>query len=113
MNSLFLFETMNVVMIMKEEYQFRFQVREVIEAFDEYQSRDVTVLVRIQNDKKDLIHEGLFRVRFNSIGIYPSPADVAGQITSKHLQRLLLVELKRYIKPQRKFLSPGEYKPVW
>ncbi|WP_226675062.1 hypothetical protein [Rossellomorea aquimaris] len=107
------FEKMNMVMFMKEEYHFRFQVREVVEALDEYQSRDVNVLARIRNDKKDLIHEGLFRVRFNSIGVYPSPADVAGQISSRHLQRLLLVELKRYIKPQRKYLSPGEYKPVW
>ncbi|WP_052504380.1 hypothetical protein [Rossellomorea aquimaris] len=98
---------------MKDEYTFRFQVQKVEEAYDEYQSRVVTVLGRVLNDKKDLVHEGLFRVRFNQIGIYPFPADVARQIYSKHLQRLIIVELKRYIKPQRKYLSPGEYKPVW
>ncbi|MFI8687429.1 hypothetical protein [Rossellomorea sp. NPDC077527] len=98
---------------MKEEYHFRFQVRNVEESSDEYQSRVVTTFARIYNDKKDLVHEGLFRVRFNCIGIYPFPADVARQISSKNLQRLLLVELKRYIKPQRKYLTPGEYKPVW
>ncbi len=100
-------------MFMKDEYTFRFQVQKVEEAYDEYQSRVVTVLGRVLNDKKDLVHEGLFRVRFNQIGIYPFPADVARQIYSKHLQRLIIVELKRYIKPQRKYLSPGEYKPVW
>ena len=98
---------------MKEEYRFRFQVHKVDEASDEYQSRDVMVLARIQNEKKDLLYEGLFRVRFNQIGIYPFPADVAQQISSKHLQRLLLMELKRYIKPQRRYLTPGEYKSVW
>ncbi|PFA70760.1 hypothetical protein CN378_00390 [Bacillus sp. AFS015802] len=113
MNYLFHFETMKVVMIMKEEYRFRFQVHKVEESGDEYQSRDVTVFARIYNNKKDLICEGLFRVRFNAIGIYPFPADVAELISSKHLQRLLLMELKRYIKPQRKYLTPGEYKPVW
>ncbi|MGD6956101.1 hypothetical protein ACQCWA_13835 [Rossellomorea aquimaris] len=104
---------MRWVMIMKDEYTFRFQVQEVAEACDEFHSRDVTVLTHILNDKKDLLHEGLFRVRFNQIGIYPIPKDVARQISSKHLQRLLLIELKRYIKPQRKYLTPGEYKPVW
>ncbi|MGM0751089.1 MAG: hypothetical protein ACQET6_04110 [Bacillota bacterium] len=98
---------------MKDEYTFRFQVQKVEEAYDEYQSRVVTVLGLVLNDKKDLVHEGLFRVRFNQIGIYPFPADVARQIYSKHLQRLIIVELKRYIKPQRRYLSPGEYKPVW
>jgi hypothetical protein len=101
------------MMIMKDEYTFRFQVQEVEEAGDEYHSRVVTVLAHILNDKKDLLHEGLFRVRFNQIGIYPFPKDVARQISSKHLQRLLLVEFKRYIKPQRKYLTPGEYKRVW
>jgi hypothetical protein len=100
-------------MFMKDEYTFRFQVQKVEEACDEYQSRVVTVLAQILNDKKDFVHEGLFRVRFNQIGIYPFPADVARQISSKHLQRLIIVELKRYIKPQRRYLSPGEYKPVW
>ncbi len=100
-------------MFMKDEYTFRFQVQKVEEAYDEYQSRVVTVLGLVLNDKKDLVHEGLFRVRFNQIGIYPFPADVARQIYSKHLQRLIIVELKRYIKPQRRYLSPGEYKPVW
>ncbi|NMH70339.1 hypothetical protein LS684_23760 (plasmid) [Cytobacillus spongiae] len=98
---------------MKEDIHFRFQVHKVEESGDEYQSRDVTVLARILNEKKDLLYEGLFRVRFNQIGIYPSPADVARQITTKHVQRLLIVELKRYIKPQRRYLTPGEYKPVW
>jgi hypothetical protein len=104
---------MGMVMFMKEEYRFRFQIHKVEESCDEYNSRDATVLARIFNDKKDLVHEGLFRVRFNTIGIYPFPADVSQQIFSKHLQRLLLMELKRYIKPQRKYLTPGEYKPVW
>ncbi|WP_374054053.1 hypothetical protein [Rossellomorea sp. FM04394] len=104
---------MRWVMFMKDEYTFRFQVQKVEEAYDEYQSRVVTVLGLVLNDKKDLVHEGLFRVRFNQIGIYPFPADVARQIYSKHLQRLIIVELKRYIKPQRRYLSPGEYKPVW
>ncbi|KPL57917.1 hypothetical protein AM506_19535 [Rossellomorea vietnamensis] len=107
------FETMDMVIMMKEDYRFRFQVHKVEEAGDDYQSRDVSVFARIYNDKKDLVHEGLFRVRFNTIGIYPFPADVGRQIYSKQLQRLLLMELKRYIKPQRKYLSPGDYKPVW
>ncbi|BCB04360.1 hypothetical protein [Bacillus sp. KH172YL63] len=98
---------------MNDQYHFRFQVKKVEVTNDEHQSRVVTVLAQIRNEKKDLIHEGLFRVRFNSIGIYPFPADVARQISVKSLQRLLLVELKRYIKPQRKFLDPGEYRSVW
>jgi hypothetical protein len=96
-----------------EELLFRFQVREVSEADDEYHSSDVLVLGKIMNQNKDLLQEGLFRVRFNSIGIYPFPADIARQISSRNVQRLLMIELKRYIKPQRKFLKPGTYKPIW
>jgi hypothetical protein len=96
-----------------EELIFRFQVKDVCEAGDEYHSRDVLVFGKIMNQNKDLLQEGLFRVRFNSIGIYPFPADIARQISSRNVQRLLLMELKRYIKPQRKFLKPGTYKPIW
>ncbi|MEG9298021.1 hypothetical protein V6B33_16270 [Mangrovibacillus sp. Mu-81] len=96
-----------------EELLFRFQVKDVSEAGDEYHSRDVLVLAKIMNQNKDLLQEGLFRVRYNSIGIYPFPADIAQQISSRNVQRLLLMELKRYIKPQRKFLKPGTYKPIW
>ncbi|MEL3974678.1 hypothetical protein AAEO50_20530 [Rossellomorea oryzaecorticis] len=96
-----------------DELLFRFQVKEVNEAGDDYSSRDVLVLCKILDSKKDLLQEGLFRVRFNSVGIYPFPADIARQVTSRKIQRLLLMELKRYIKPQRKFLKPGSYKPVW
>ncbi|WP_175991342.1 hypothetical protein [Bacillus sp. Marseille-Q1617] len=96
-----------------DELLFRFQVKEVSDAGDEYNSRDVLVFCRIMDQNKDLLQEGLFRVRFNSVGIYPYPADIAKQVTSRKVQRLLLMELKRYIKPQRKFLKPGSYKPVW
>ncbi|WP_064091287.1 hypothetical protein [Rossellomorea aquimaris] len=102
-----------MVIKMKEEYSFRFRVQKVEGSGDEYNSLVVFVFARMFNNKKDLVQEGLFRVKFNSIGIYPVPHDVAKQITSKHIQRLLIVELKRYIKPQRKFLTPGIYKPVW
>jgi hypothetical protein len=96
-----------------DELLFRFQVKEVTEAGDDYNSLDVLVLCKILGQKKDLLQEGLFRVRFNSVGIYPYPADIAMQVTSRKVQRLLLMELKRYIKPQRKFLKPGTYKRVW
>lgn len=96
-----------------DELLFRFQVKKVNEAGDDYNSRDVLVFCKILDQKKDLLQEGLFRVRFNSVGIYPYPADIARQVTSRKVQRLLLMELKRYIKPQRKFLKPGSYKPVW
>jgi hypothetical protein len=96
-----------------EDLQFRFQVKQVSDAGDEYDSLDVLTFCKIFNENKDLLHEGLFRVRFNSMGIYPFPADIAKQVSSRKIQRLLLMELKRYIKPQRKFLKPGVYKPVW
>jgi hypothetical protein len=95
--------------ISMDELLFRFQVKEVTEPGDDYNSRDVLVLCKILDQKKDLLQEGLFRVRFNSVGIYPYPADIARQVPSRKVQRLLLMELKRYIKPQRKFLKPGSY----
>jgi hypothetical protein len=98
---------------MNEEYSFRFQVQKVDEALDGNESRHVHVLAKVFNQEKELVHEGRYRVKFNDIGVFPFPADIAGQVQRKSLQRLLMVELKRYIKPQRRFLTPGEYKPVW
>ena len=48
--------------------------------------------------------EGMIRVRFNDHGIFPVPEDIASFAEMATLRRLVGVELKRYIKPQKRFL---------
>ncbi len=48
--------------------------------------------------------EGIIRVRFNDHGIFPVPEDIASFAEMATLRRLVGVELKRYIKPQKRFL---------
>ncbi|MBM7584184.1 hypothetical protein JOC86_000721 [Bacillus pakistanensis] len=94
---------------MQESYKFRFQVKDVIQLKDELQSMTVTVHTIILSEANKTIFQDTIRVKFNQIGIFPSPSDIARKIKSNHLRRLIAVELKRYIKPQRRFLEPGDY----
>jgi hypothetical protein len=49
---------------------------------------------------------GTVRVRFNDYGIFPIPEDIASFTVQLSLRRLLAAELKRYIKPQKRWLEP-------
>jgi hypothetical protein len=94
---------------MQESYKFRFQVIKVILLEDELQSKTVTVNSVILSEANKILLHDTIRVKLNRIGIFPSPQDIAQKIESNHLRRLVAVELKRYIKPQRRFLDPGDY----
>jgi hypothetical protein len=49
---------------------------------------------------------GTVRVRFNDHGIFPMPEDIAAFTVQLSFRRLLAAELKRYIKPQKRWLEP-------
>ncbi|WP_335871652.1 hypothetical protein [Bacillus sp. 2205SS5-2] len=94
---------------MYKDYRFRFKVQKVEEISLQQDSRMVTVENKVFTADQEILFQGNIRVEINKIGIYPQPADLKAVPLPASLVRLLTVELKRYIKPQRKFLTPGLY----
>ncbi|WP_409288732.1 hypothetical protein [Peribacillus sp. SCS-37] len=53
---------------------------------------------------KELLWEGSISVKLNSFGIYPLPEDISKIPLPQSILRMLIIELRRYIKPQKQFL---------
>ncbi|RFU65401.1 hypothetical protein [Peribacillus glennii] len=53
---------------------------------------------------KQLLWEGQVRVDMNEFGIFPFPEDINSIEGTTTMKKMLLVELRRYIKPQKPFL---------
>ncbi|KIL45502.1 hypothetical protein [Jeotgalibacillus soli] len=88
---------------MIDDFRFYFQIDHV-EKQSSSDSLMVFVSTRILDDKRTLFYEGVTRVEVTLIGIFPSPKDIAGAVHPTALRKRLALELKRYIKPQKKFL---------
>ncbi|PPA71815.1 hypothetical protein [Jeotgalibacillus proteolyticus] len=86
---------------MYEDFRFYFDVDKVEKLNDSYV---VYVKTRILDHEKFDYFEGVIRVELNPVGIYPKPGDIARAVSPKNLRGKLGSELKRYIKPQRRFL---------
>lgn len=63
-----------------------------------------TVTTVIQTFDKSLLWSGRIRVKVNEFGIYPLPEDVNAISGPLSLKKSLLIELRRYIKPQKAYL---------
>ncbi|MGA5691309.1 hypothetical protein [Cytobacillus pseudoceanisediminis] len=51
-----------------------------------------------------IVYEGIIRVRFNDYGIFPFPEDLSQADIPVSVKRKMAAEMKRYIKPQKKYL---------
>jgi len=88
---------------MYEDYRFFFDIHKV-EHGEGTNSYIVYVSTRIVDEDHADYFEGIVRVDLNSVGIFPIPSDIARAVEPKDLRRKLGVELKRYVKPQKRFL---------
>jgi len=88
---------------MYEDYRFLFDINKV-ERRQETDSYIVYVSTRILDDDQADYFEGIVRVDLNLIGIFPMPSDIARAVEPKDLRRKLGMEIKRYMKPQKRFL---------
>ncbi|MGD7043900.1 hypothetical protein [Jeotgalibacillus proteolyticus] len=87
---------------MFEEFKFYFDIHKVEKMeSDRYL---IYVKTRILDHEKMDYFEGVIRVELNPVGIYPKPLDIASAVAPKNLRGKLGSELKRYIKPQKRFL---------
>ena len=88
---------------MFEKYRFYFDIDRVTVG-----SAQNTYLIyvksRIVDHEKIDYYEGILCVELNPVGIFPKPGDIAAAVSPTMLRRLLGMELKRYIKPQKRFL---------
>lgn len=85
-------------------YYFDLFVEKVSELDDALQSKEALVKTKIYNSTKELLWCGLIPVKWNSIGIYPDPKQLNQIDLPQTIKRMLLVELKRYLKRQKDFL---------
>ncbi|WP_456274387.1 hypothetical protein [Bacillus sp. AK031] len=95
--------------MMAEDFRFQFKVKSVIPMEDEIDSKEVIVHVKVKKGRKEICLEDTFLVRVTEVGIFPVPRMIAEKVESPELRRLLPFELKRYLKPQKRFLVPGDY----
>ncbi|WP_404403343.1 hypothetical protein [Jeotgalibacillus malaysiensis] len=84
----------------QDDVKFRFEVLEVTEIENGFQIK-VDVQIRWL---KESVYQGPVRVDMNTIGIFPSPADIATASPFKGVRGKLGAEIKRYIRIQRKFI---------
>ncbi|TDL34846.1 hypothetical protein E2R51_03750 [Jeotgalibacillus sp. S-D1] len=87
---------------MFEDFRFYFDIHQVVAT--ETDAYTVYVKTRILDHEKKEYFEGIVRVDLNPVGIFPKPADIAKSVAPNDLRRKLGMEIKRYIKPQRRFL---------
>ncbi|MDQ0242735.1 hypothetical protein J2S09_000271 [Bacillus fengqiuensis] len=87
-----------------DTYTFKFHILDNYPStIDEAGTKEIRVATTIKNEQH-LLFEGPIRVKFNQFGIFPSVSDMAEAVSNAALRRLLMSELKRYVKPHRKFL---------
>ncbi|RLQ95234.1 hypothetical protein [Falsibacillus albus] len=68
----------------------------------------ITKIVTVETEIKSLDHEPIFhgplRVKSNKFGIFPIPSDLSAAVSQASIQQKLAVELKRFIRPAKRFL---------
>jgi hypothetical protein len=94
---------------MTEEFKFYFSVKKVVVIEDAHNTKEVLVHTKIKKGRNQVCLENVFPVRITDIGIFPVPKAIAENVKDPALRRTLPFELKRYIKPQKRFLEPGDY----
>ncbi|WP_050615276.1 hypothetical protein [Bacillus testis] len=85
-------------------YIFDFFVEDAVTLDDELQSKEAVVVTKVMSAQKEILWEGNISVKWNSVGIWPNPKDLAAVTVPQSAQRMLLIELRRYIKPNRNFV---------
>ena len=89
-----------------DSYKSKFRILDNYPSvIDEEGTKEIRLATSIKNETGHILYEGHIRVKFNEFGIFPSIQDVAEAVSNSTLRRLLMSELKRYIKPHRKFLT--------
>jgi hypothetical protein len=90
----------------KYSYLFDFFIDTVTETKDTGTFEKIAFVSTIVQsaDKSSILWSGSIRVRMNEFGIYPFPEDIKKITGTDTLKKMLIVEIRRYIKPQKAFL---------
>ncbi|MFC3884918.1 diaminopimelate epimerase [Bacillus songklensis] len=88
-----------------DSYKFKFHILDNYPSvIDEAGTKEIRVATTIKDMEQHTLYEGNIKVKFNQFGVFPSIQDVAKAVSNSTVRRLLMSELKRYVKPHRKFL---------
>ncbi|RFU66417.1 hypothetical protein D0469_17455 [Peribacillus saganii] len=88
----------------KSVYLFNFFIADTIEPASDSDSKQALVTTSVLTVEGQEIWSGSIRVAFNEFGIFPVPEDLQAVKGPDSMKRMLLIELRRYIKPQWRFL---------
>ncbi|WP_409301154.1 hypothetical protein [Peribacillus sp. SCS-155] len=90
----------------KYTYLFQFFIEGVSQVKGEDgDSKIAAVKVSVMSTDKTITYwNGIIRVRLNEFGIYPIPEDLKNITGPNTMKKMLLTEIRRYIKPQKPFL---------
>ncbi|WP_051348684.1 hypothetical protein [Peribacillus kribbensis] len=88
----------------KNTYLFDFFVASVTASQKNSEEKMAAVTTSVYTQNKTLLWSGEIRVKFNQFGIYPLPEDLSAISLPESIIKMLLVEIRRYIKPQKAFL---------
>lgn len=89
----------------KYTYIFDFFIEDILPLEHEaVPAKQAFVTTKAYTADKKLIWNGIIRVNLNEFGIYPLPGDISSIPLAPTLKKMLLLELRRYIKPQKPFL---------
>lgn len=83
---------------------FDFFVDEIIGTEQNGPAKTVLVKTSVLTESKEEIWSGTISTVINEFGIYPDPAELAAIPIPDSIRKMLLIELRRYIKPQKAFL---------
>ncbi|MGN1402015.1 MAG: hypothetical protein ACI4XL_10975 [Bacillus sp. (in: firmicutes)] len=83
-------------------YYFDFFVEDVSIVDEMTKTAHISTVV-LTNEKQE-IWRGMIDVNWNHTGIYPNPKQVKEADLPQTVKRMLLVEIRRYLKPQKAFL---------
>ncbi|MBM7692500.1 hypothetical protein JOC77_001930 [Peribacillus deserti] len=85
-------------------YLFDFFIEEISNLQEDQITKIAAVKTGIYTKDKQLLWKGKIRVKLNEFGIYPIPEDLSGIGLPGSVLKMLVIELRRYIKPQKPFL---------
>ncbi|PLS17085.1 hypothetical protein CVD28_13605 [Bacillus sp. M6-12] len=88
----------------KSVYLFNFFVTDIVEPASSSDSKHAVVKTSIHSASGKEIWSGHIRVSFNEFGIFPLPGDLQAVDGPDSMKKTLMIELRRYIKPQWRFL---------
>ncbi|PLR98844.1 hypothetical protein [Bacillus sp. T33-2] len=89
--------------MLSEQYRFKFFIEDVENNLSGANEKTAIVTSILLFERKE-VFSGIVRVRLNEFGIFPVAEDISAFSEQLSIRRALAAEIRKYIKPQKRFL---------